>query len=69
LEIYCNIKFYENLSSGSRVVSCGLTERHVNYNNDSYDLEYMEFQQVLFVDYNSHLEEVEKASLDRRDTE
>jgi hypothetical protein len=29
----------------------------------------MEFQQVLFVDYNSHLEEVEKASLDRRDTE
>ena len=25
---YSNIKFHENLSSGSRVVACGQTERH-----------------------------------------
>jgi len=27
-EKYSNIKFYENPSSGSRVVSCGRTDRH-----------------------------------------
>jgi hypothetical protein len=28
LENYSNIKFYENPSSGSRVVPCGRTDRH-----------------------------------------
>jgi len=27
-EKYSNIKFHENTSSGSRVVSCGRTDRH-----------------------------------------
>jgi hypothetical protein len=28
LEIYSNTKFYKNLSSGSRVVPCGRTDKH-----------------------------------------
>jgi hypothetical protein len=33
-EIYSNIKFHENLSSGIRVISCGRTDRHDEANCD-----------------------------------
>jgi hypothetical protein len=32
-EIYSNIKFHENSSSGSRVVPCGRTDRHNEVNS------------------------------------